>query len=193
MQAAPSITASLLLAFRNGETWAFNEIFTVYDARLMAYAAKICATRQDAEEVVQDVFISLWENRLGIEGPDISGWLIKVCRNKALKSLRRHVFQADISTLPDLAATQQNPLEQLYFDEIEEYIRQVIQTLPPARKKIFLMNREQHLSYQQIADELGISVFTVKKQISLAIQHLRATVTPYACSLALIMLPPMLN
>lgn len=85
------------------------------------------------------------------------------------------------------------PLEQLYFEEIEKHIREIIQQLPPARKRIFLLHREEGRSYQQIADELGISVFTVKKQVSLALDHLRTKVTPYACSLAVILLPDMLN
>ncbi len=86
-----------------------------YDARLMAYAAKICMTREDAEEVVQDVFASLWQNRTSLEGDDITGWLITVCRHKAIKSLRRQVFHADIGALPDIPAQQLNPAEQLYF------------------------------------------------------------------------------
>lgn len=185
----PTVTAAVLSAFRNGSERAFNQIFTAYDPRLMKYALKICITRQDAEEVVQDVFTSLWENRAIIEGTDITGWLIRVCRNKALKSLRRQVFQADIATIPEMPSGHLNPLEQLYYDEIEKYIQEVIQSLPPIRKKIFLLNREEDLSYQQIADELGISVLTVKKQISLALDHLRTTVTPYAYSLALFLLP----
>jgi RNA polymerase sigma-70 factor (ECF subfamily) len=164
-----------------------------YDARLLKYASRICVTREDAEEVVQDVFTSLWENRTSIEGTDITGWLIRVCRNKSLKLLRRRVFQADITELPERPSGQMTPLEQLYFDEIEKHIQEIIQQLPPARKKIFLLHREEGRSYQQIADELGISVFTVKKQVSLALDHLRTKVTPYACSLAIILLPDMLN
>lgn len=158
-----------------------------YDARLMAYASKICMTRQDAEEVVQDVFASLWENRATMEGDDIVGWLITVCRHKALKSLRRQIFHTDIGALPEMPTHQLNPLEQLYFEEIEKHIRAVIQTLPPVRRKIFLMSRDEDKSYQQIADELDISVLTVKKQISLALSYLRTQVSPYAYSLALLL------
>lgn len=156
-----------------------------YDARLMSYAAKICLTRQDAEEVVQDVFASLWENRTTMKSDDITGWLITVCRHKALKSLRRQIFHADIVALPEMPTHQLNPLEQLYLEEIENHIRAVIQTLPPVRRKIFLMSRDEDKSYQQIADELDISVLTVKKQISHALSYLRTQVTPYAYSLAL--------
>lgn len=157
-----------------------------YDDRLTAYAAKICMTRQDAEEVVQDVFTSLWEHRHNMEGNDLSGWLITVCRNKALKSLRRQILHTDISSLPEVPADLSDPLQRLYFDEIEQYIQAAIQSLPPMRKKIFLMSREEDKSYQQIADELGISVLTVKKQVSLALGHLRTEVAPYAYSLALL-------
>ena len=157
-----------------------------YDARLMAYAAKICITRQDAEEVVQDVFASLWQNKASMEGDDITGWLITVCRHKALKSLRRQVLHADIGTLPEMPAHQLSPLEQLYFEEIEKHIQAIIQSLPPVRRRIFLLSRDEDKSYQQIADELGISVLTVKKQISLALAYLRTQVTPYAYSLAVI-------
>lgn len=189
----PPVAAAVISAFREGSERAFNQIFMAYDARLMKYASSICVTREDAEEVVQDVFTSLWENRAAIVGTDITGWLIRVCRNKALKLLRRRVFQADITGFPESPSGQMTPLEQLYFDEIEKHINKIIQQLPPARKKIFLLHREEGRSYQQIADELGISVFTVKKQVSLALDHLRTKVTPYACSLAVILLPDMLN
>lgn len=183
------VPASVIAAFRNGSEEAFRRIFMAYDARLAAYAAKICITLQDAEEVVQDVFISLWEHRANMEGDDISGWLITVTRNKALKSLRRQILHMDISSLPEVPADLSDPLQQLYFAEIEQYIYTVIQSLPPMRKKIFLMSRDEDKSYQQIADELGISVLTVKKQVSLALAHLRTEVTPYAFSLALLLFP----
>lgn len=182
----PAIPPATLSAFKNGSEPAFKEIFMAYDARLMAYAAKICITRQDAEEVVQDVFASLWQNKASMEGDDITGWLITVCRHKALKSLRRQVLHADIGILPEIPAHQLSPLEQLYFEEIEKHIQAVIQSLPPVRRKIFLLSRDEDKSYQQIADELGISVLTVKKQISLALAYLRTQVTPYAYSLAVI-------
>jgi RNA polymerase sigma-70 factor, ECF subfamily len=185
----PAVPASVIAAFRNGSEEAFREIFIAYDARLTAYAAKICSTRQDAEEVVQDVFTSLWEHRAAMEGNDISGWLITVCRNKALKSLRRQILHTDISSLPKAPADLSDPLQQLYYHEIEQYIHAIIQSLPPMRKKIFLMSRDEDKSYQQIADELGISVLTVKKQVSLALTHLRTQVSPYAYSLAVVLLP----
>jgi RNA polymerase sigma-70 factor (ECF subfamily) len=185
----PAVPASVIAAFRDGSEEAFREIFMAYDARLTAYAAKICSTRQDAEEVVQDVFTSLWEHRAGMEGDDISGWLITVCRNKALKSLRRQILHTDISSLPKAPADLSDPLQQLYYHEIEQYIHTIIQSLPPMRKKIFLMSRNEDKSYQQIADELGISVLTVKKQVSLALTHLRTQVSPYAYSLAVLLLP----
>lgn len=95
----------------------------------------------------------------------------------------------DISSLPKVPADLSDPLQQLYFQEIEQYIHTIIQSLPPMRKKIFLMSRDEDKSYQQIADELGISVLTVKKQISLALAHLRTQVTPYAYSLAVLLFP----
>lgn len=184
----PAVPASVITAFRNGSEKAFRKIFMAYDTRLTAYASKICITRQDAEEVVQDVFTSLWEHRANMED-NISGWLITVCRNKALKSLRRQILHTDISNLPKVPADLSDPLQQLYFQEIERYIHTIIQSLPPMRKKIFLMSRDEDKSYQQIADELGISVLTVKKQVSLALAHLRTQVTPYAYSLAVLLLP----
>ena len=185
----PAVPASVITAFRNGSEGAFREIFLAYDTRLIAYAAKICVTLQDAEEVVQDVFTSLWEHRDDMKGDDISGWLITVTRNKSLKSLRRQILHADISSLPEVPADLSDPLQQLYFDEIERYIHTVIQSLPPMRKKIFIMSRDEDKSYQQIADELGISVLTVKKQVSLALAHLCTQVTPYAFSLAVLLFP----
>lgn len=186
----PSITTAIIADFRNGSEPAFNQIFLAYDSKLMSYVSKICITRQEAEEVVQDVFVSLWENRSAIEGTDITGWLIRVSRNKALKSLRKRILQTDISLLPELRSGEANSLEQLYLNEIEKHIQTLIQSLPPVRRKIFLMSREENMSYLEIANELGISALTVKKQMSLALSYLRLHINPYAYSLILL---PMLE
>lgn len=188
MQVSPPYLPSLLTAFKGGSEPAFCRIFEVYDERLMKYASAICLTSEDAEEVVQDVFIALWNHRKKIEGDDITGWLLKVCRNLSIKSLRNRIIKTDITVLPELASGAMDPEQKLHFEELERCTKEIIQTLPGERKKIFLMSREENMSYRDIAIQLGISEMTVKKQVSLALKDVRSKLTPHLEILTLLLL-----
>ncbi|WEK35507.1 MAG: RNA polymerase sigma-70 factor [Candidatus Pseudobacter hemicellulosilyticus] len=178
----------LVASLREGSEKAFRQLFGIYDNRLLRYASKICLTVEDAEEVVQDTFISLWNLRQEIKGADITGWLIRVCRNKAINSLRKGIMKIDFSGIPEIQTNLLSPQEQLYYAELDRLLQELIQALPSERRKIFLLSREDNLTHREIAELLDISEGTVKKQVSLALRDLRGKLVPYLEMLTLVML-----
>lgn len=174
------IPLGIIEELRAGSHDAFRVVFDHYYERLLRYAATICYTGEQAEDVVQEVFISLWEHRTTLTEPEVTGWLIHVCRNKSIKSLRRKIFLIDISDVCQVKQPNSDALEKLHYQDVEKRIAQVIAALPPTRKKIFLLSRESNMSYQQIAEQLGISVKTVEAQMSSALREVRSQVTPFA-------------
>nr|WP_295922295.1 RNA polymerase sigma-70 factor [uncultured Dyadobacter sp.] len=166
----------LLNAFQEGSVAAFEEIHRRYFRRLYAHAFKMLGSAEDAQDVVQEVFINLWTKRAVIQlHTGLAGYLFTAVRNRVLnlieqKKTYQHHLDAlaeflDDSPVPVTEATDQELLFQLFEAEIDH--------LPRKMKEVFELRRQGELSYAEIAEQLSLSDHTVKKQISNAIKILR--------------------
>lgn len=175
MQATwPETDPAVVDRFLQGDAEAFSVIYHSFVPALLAYAAAICGSREQAEDIVQDVFVVCWEKKQQIQGDVLSHWLVKVTRNMAVKAFRQNVLLAEYQTsglheageaiAPGYAADDLSKAAQAMA---------IVNALPPVRKKIFLLSRIDQKSYRQIAEELGISVRTVENQLSAALKHIR--------------------
>jgi RNA polymerase sigma-70 factor (family 1) len=154
----------------------FTTIFKEHEYRLYTLVLKLTKSDLYAKDVIQEVFMRLWENRDCIQDiENIEAWLYRLTENKVIDFLRkasanRRLREAVWNNL------QQVKNETETFVAAREYLH-IIQTaidqLPPQRKLIYQLNRENGLSYKQIADELHISKHTVKNQLSTAIHSIR--------------------
>ena len=164
----------LLSLLSKDDEQAFAEIYQRYSSLLFTYAFNILKHTGGAEDAVQEIFLSLWKRRA--ELPHINslgGYLtqsIKYFVLRALKEEKRdnEFFKRIAEITRDIEST--NP--SLYFD-LQEVINKIISSLPEDHQKIYRLNREQGLTYQEIADNLNISVKTVEKKMSKTLQHLR--------------------
>lgn len=160
----------------NGDETAYTSIFHQYTPKLYPYILKITKEEQLAKELLQETFLRLWINRddlKKINNP--SAWLFKIAANLCLQYLRtqaiRNQLKAKVfSKMKPGEYSAEAPSEK---KELELLIHKAIASLPEKRKEIYLLSREQELSYQQIADKLGISVNTVKNQIGLSIKAIQ--------------------
>ncbi|MRG43517.1 RNA polymerase sigma-70 factor [Chitinophaga sp. SYP-B3965] len=164
----PELDGSVVELFLKGDENAFSTIYHSFAPGLLAYATAICGSPEQAEDIIQDVFVVCWEKRKQIKAEHLNGWFVKVTKNMAVKAFRRNVliteYIIDDRALP---AEEENRLLS------EEKAMKIVNALPPERRKIFLLSRIQQKSYREIADELGISVRTVENQISSALKHIR--------------------
>lgn len=157
-----------------GEEWAFDAIYAQYSIPLLNEAYKRLKSKEEAKEVVQEVFISLFVNKTTIRHTEnIGGYLHSILRYKVLDIIRtdlRHAsHHAQISR-------QQEPFDiahPLEKKELEIRLQQCIQALPEKCREAFLLSRYEHLSYKAIAAQLNISVNTVEKHIGKALRILR--------------------
>ncbi len=159
----------------NDDQVAFKALFHHYYAVLCNYSFRYLEDRNLAEEAVSEVFIKIWIKRkeLSIHKSHQS-FLYTSVRNQSIDILRkkgkkRHFVQYDVN----LAATNYSPEEEMQYNELAASIKKGIEKLPPQCKKIFLMSRENQMSYQEIADKLGISLKTVKTQMYRAVKKVR--------------------
>ena len=153
----------------------FAGIFRTYEYRLYSLALKLTKSDLYAKDIIQEVFLRLWEHRESIHAiENMEAWLYRLTENKVIDFLRKaaadgRLKEALWNKLPS------NP-EAEHGMEVKEYnhiIQKAIDQLPPQRKLIYYLNREEGLNYQQIANELHISRHTVKNQLSTALQSIR--------------------
>ena len=171
---------------RQGDLAAFELLFKKYYVYLRLIAAHIVKNPDDAEEIVSDVFVKLWNNRKEIIiSTSIKAYIIKAVQNTSINYLEKNKMASSLSeslTTFDcsmLSWDSDYPLGQLYEKDIQEIMIRCINVLPEGCRKIFLLSRNEDLTYSDIARELRISVNTVKMQIKIALARLREALKDY--------------
>ncbi len=156
----------------------FEKLFREYFPTLMAFAKKILVEEDDAREVVQQVFITIWEKRQEIDlSVSLKSYLFTSVHNRSLNMIRdRKKFSG--AEVPDVPGKWDvsNVIESM---ELEEKIMEVIGTLPEKCREVFELSRFDGLKYNEIADKLDISVKTVENQMSKALKILREKLLKY--------------
>ncbi len=172
--------ASLLELMKDGDQEAFTTIYNKYWYPLMQHVMKAVRIYSEAEDIVQEIFVSIWKNRarLEIRGA-LSTYLFNSGRYMAIRNIERNVTRSNyLQRLSDQIDNGGVPSPEtlLHMRELEERIEQAIESLPEKMKEIFNLSRKQQLSYREIAAQLGVSEETVRKQISNALNRLRIQV-----------------
>jgi RNA polymerase sigma-70 factor (family 1) len=147
-----------------------------HEHALRVLAFRVTKCEQLAKDVVQEVFLKLWEHRETIHQiENVQAWLYRVTENKLIDHLRKVAADKRLrqKTWNSIRETSNETETALSAKESEHLISKAIESLPEQRKIIYKLNREQLLNYNQIAQTLRISRHTVKNQISSALQNLR--------------------
>lgn len=167
---------------RNGDAPSFSLLFNHYYSGLVVYADRFLGSRENAEDIVHDVFTSLWEKR-SIIHPEfyVKGYLFTSVRNRCLNQIEHSRIQTEYEKHLLQKGDIGGSLTWEYFveSELSELIDKALEKLPPQRKKVFLMNRFENKTAAQIAAELNISRRTVEKHIEKALQSLRTDLKDY--------------
>ena len=179
----------LLSAMQHGDLKAYGVLFRRYYPILCAYATKFVELK-DAEEIVQDVMLWLWENReTQTFETSLSQYLFKTVYHRAINQIVRHQSQLSADTL--FYENMQEMLQDTDFYQLEELqrrIREAVDALPPAYREAFVMHRFDNKSYKEIAEILQVSPKTVDYRIQQALKQLRITLKDYL-PLILLLLP----
>jgi len=166
--------AALLKA---GDQLAFTEIYDRYWTVLYLHARKMLRDEEEAKDIVQELFTSLWKKSAGLEfNISLSSYLYKAIRNAVFNHMAHQRVVNDYQKLlfEFLKEGELITEELLREKELAVLIEKEIQLLPPKMRTVFELSRKQHLSYKDIGYKLGISDHTVKRQVSNALGILRA-------------------
>ncbi len=161
----------------HGDLQAFESLYNRYWELLLREGYKVLRNREEAEDVVQNLFVDLY-NRLGMtEVNDIKGYLLQANRYAIYKRIRQYIAMEKYRIdLPEDFCLSGQAMETGYMTEYAELERALaagIARLPEKCREVFLLSRNHGLSYAQIALQLGISERTVEKHISKALRLLR--------------------
>ncbi|HEX5024189.1 MAG TPA: RNA polymerase sigma-70 factor [Agriterribacter sp.] len=158
----------------------FTDIFKQHEYRLYTLALTLTKSDQYAKDIVQDVFIKLWEHRNDIHSiTNMEAWLYRLTENKVIDFLRKTA--ADKRLRDALWINMQylsNETEEIVSSrEYHQIIEKAIHQLPPQRKRIYRLRKEEGFNYREIATELHISKHTVKNQLFTAIRSVKNFIT----------------
>ncbi len=154
----------------------FSSLFRQHEHRLYTLAVRLTKSDQAAKDIIQDVFLKLWEHRSAMKAIDnMEAWLYRVTENKVIDFLRKAAADSRLrQRIWDRLQHNLNEAEQkVAAKEYNQIIKTAIDQLPPQRRLIYQLNKEEGLNYQQIADELQLSRHTVKNQLFSAVQSVR--------------------
>jgi len=166
----------------DGDQTAFELLFRFYYPGLVVFASNIVVNKDEAEEIVQDFFVRLWENRTTIKvGKTIKSYLFTSIKNRSINFLKNNqVKQHVVDELKRQMETDMRYNPDIYVDtEIQQQLKKAFAKLPPRTAEIFTLSRFKGFSNDEIADNLGLSKRTVETQVSNALKILRKELKNY--------------
>jgi RNA polymerase sigma-70 factor (ECF subfamily) len=159
-----------------GNEHAFAQLFNKYSDKLYSFVVSISGSNQVAEDVVQDVFLKIWQKGHELnEIENFHSYLFKMARNHVLNIMKRMAKETLIlsETAYEFSGRKQETFRDIEFKDTQHYYRKAIEKLPPQQKLVFIMSREKGLNQQEIAKNLNISIPTVKSHMTQALRFLR--------------------
>jgi RNA polymerase sigma-70 factor (ECF subfamily) len=176
---------------RSGDERSFGQAFKTYAGDLVRYATTILKNSDDAEDIVQQLFVNLWNKKETIDvSASLKSYLYKAVYNSSLNRIRQETVKESYATHAGRSSDQYAPdaAQQVAVKEVSREIEKAISELPEQCRLIFRMSRFEQLKYQQIADQLELSVKTVENQMGKALKHMRERLKGYMMLIALYMI-----
>lgn len=169
------ITDTKLIALiSEGNELAFKELYDRYVEKMFLYAVNVLNDKEICEDLVQNIFISIWTKREENEIDNVSGYLFRALKFQIFKYLRDRKLSLQDVTRMNLVDVSMGVDSAMEYDELEAVINGLIDQLPDRCKQIFILSRLKNKSNKEIAAELVFLFRLIKNQISKALGILRA-------------------
>lgn len=163
-----------------GSRDAFTNIYNCYWESMLLTAAKVLRSPDDACDVVQEVFLSLWNRRSEMVNiGSLGAYLHTSVKYKSIHFIEKNIHKRDYLALLNETAVhylQEDPDSALQLKQLTEVINNVVEGMPPKMQAVYKLSRNHHLTHRQIAEQLGISQETVKKHIQHALEIIKIAI-----------------
>jgi RNA polymerase sigma-70 factor, ECF subfamily len=178
----------LLASLKNGEKSAIKILFQSYHAALCNVAFRLIRDRDEAKDIVQDVFIKVWNNRHSIEiNYSFSAYLRRSVVNTSLNYLEKNQRSRNIPLETLKIHPEASPADQFHtFSELSNQVEKAIQNLPVRTRAVFVLIRQEEMSYKEVSESLQISTKAVEKEMMKALRLLRESLRNFLPAFILI-------
>jgi len=173
----------LMQEIKADNMFAFDVLYKRYCKRVYKFGYSILKSREESENLTQDVFLSLWENRLKIEkNSSIKSYVFTITYNSAISIIRKKARESQfMEYLKSLQEINVEPVNiELEYTELTNKLDEILQALPQRQKEIYLLHRVKGLKYSEIAESLNISVNTIENHMSRALKTIRKKLGNYS-------------
>ncbi|MDR3712991.1 MAG: sigma-70 family RNA polymerase sigma factor [Puia sp.] len=173
----------LLRLVAKGDKDAYQEIFRRYWSQVYGTCLRLTKSPEFSKDLAQEIFLKLWDHRLKL--PDVKkldAYLYTISRNQVLDYLRKNVLAPSHATLLEdyFSYNTPGPQQRLEFLELEKSVKEAVDRLPPQLKTAFTLSRDEGLSHEQIARQMGISRVSSKAYIVRALTEIRKYLSAHA-------------
>lgn len=153
---------------------AFDEFYDLYYNKLVSFAVKFLGNQDNAEDIVSDLFVNILQKKeVYTKISNVESYLYYCVRNECIRQSKKIRQRIEPDLFLHLPSNDLDPLNELEFNELYSTIEKAINDLPPKRKAIFKLIREEGLKYKEVAERLEISVKTLENQMTQAIAFIR--------------------
>lgn len=142
---------------------------------LVYYCMKFVGNPEDANEIVNDVFVAIWKRKEHLVlDLSLKPYLYRSVHNKSLNFLaKRGITIQETEEVPDIAQEHADPCKSLEYKELQKQLNTLISELPPRCQQIFILSRKEGLSHKEISEIMNISTKTIENQITIALKYLK--------------------
>lgn len=172
----------LVRQLKKGNQASFRALYSTYAPKLFAFSKKYLHSHHDAEEIVQEVFLRIWEKRDNVdENQSFSSYVFQAAKHRIFNGFRKKVNeQAYLDFLMNSGSFPGNFTElDVEYHEVKQKTEKAISAMPPKRQEIFRLSRETGLKNKEIAEKLMISIKTVENQMGQALKFLKEELQEY--------------
>jgi RNA polymerase sigma-70 factor (family 1) len=173
----------LMQEIRAGNMLAFDNLYRKYSARIYRFAFSLLKLPEEAENIVQDVFLKLWVNREKIDkGSSIRYYVFSIAYHSSITVIRKKLKETDYvaELIRQQGLEQDSGSLQMEYQELEQKLNAVIDALPARQKEVYLLHRVEGLKYAEIAEQLGLSVNTIENHMARALSAIRTNMGGYS-------------
>lgn len=172
----------LLRKLQQGDKFAFEQLYKAFHYRLIGHLIRLLKSNDLAQEVVQETFIALWDSRSTVQSEkSIMPYLYKIAGNKVINIFKKAAYdQAYRAYLYPILEEGYEQIEStLYNKERRVILQTIIEKMPERQREIFILCKLEGKTYEEVAEELHLSIHTVHTQIKRANQFIKQHLTNY--------------
>lgn len=152
----------------------FKQIFDSYFDTIRSFIFYRCGDADTASDIAQDVFMKIWEKREHMQIGEIKPLLYKIANDMVISNYRKSTTRWEYEqSMTVKTETPLSPEDEVNFRELSSTYAKALEVMPENQRTVFLMNRNDEMKYQEIAECLKLSVKAVEKRMSAALQYLR--------------------